>query len=133
MTYMTNAPRAVNLDVLADLPVAHPSEGPTAQAASFTGGPTHCSRKKCLGFAPHRKYIRGDAGSNEATSVAKLRLAHQGRVGRDSLVLRTGEEGLESFVASGCAMPIHDAKGVPPFLIFDCISLPRSSISLRFA
>lgn len=28
MTYMTNAPRAVNLDVLADLPVAHPSEGP---------------------------------------------------------------------------------------------------------
>lgn len=22
-------------------------------------------------------------------------------------------------------MPIHDAKGVPPFLIFDCISLHR--------
>lgn len=64
------------------------------------------SRKKCVGFAPHRQYIRGDAGSNEATSVAKLRLAQQGRVGRDSLVLRTGEEGLESFVASGCAMPV---------------------------
>ncbi len=29
---------------------------------------------------PHRQYIRGDAASNEATSVAKLRLAQQGRV-----------------------------------------------------
>lgn len=49
MTYMTNAPRAVNLDVLADLPVAHPSEGRTAQAASFTGARRTAPEKSASG------------------------------------------------------------------------------------
>ncbi|MCK1745324.1 hypothetical protein IVA80_32300 [Bradyrhizobium sp. 139] len=78
------------------------------------------SRKR-VGFAPHRQDIRGDAASDEATSAAKLRLAQQGRVGSDCLLLRTGQEGLESFVASGSTMPVYiyriGKEGVPLFFI----------------
>lgn len=79
--------------MLLDLPVAHRSAKGPGPGRSIKGEPTHSVEKKCVGFAPHRQYIRGDAASNEATSEAKLRLAQQGRVGRDSPLLRAGQEG----------------------------------------
>ncbi|MET4278451.1 hypothetical protein ABIB68_006621 [Bradyrhizobium sp. F1.2.2] len=55
-------------------------QGHKAEVGSLKAARRTPSRRKRVGFAPHRQYIRGDAASNEATSVAKLRLAQQGRV-----------------------------------------------------
>lgn len=109
--------------------------GPTAQAGSLRAARCPPLSRKRVGLAPHRQDIRGDAASNGATSAAKLRLAQQGSVGSDCLLLRTGQEGLESFVASGCTMPVYIywQRRRSAVLHFNCSSLHRFWGSLRLS